>query len=494
VRILTSRFARAKGEEGATAVIVVLCIIAMFGMIVLVMDVGGLLLRRRSMVNGADAAALAAAKSCVLAASADPRTPEQAADEWAADNVNGVNTGPTNILQIANCDGGTSAPSGYVSVRYQAPQDLFFAPVLGYPDTGTVTTDATAIWGPPGAANPIPIVIYSSSFNNCQLDTDPTPGSRCYVWEDNGNTTGAQSAFGLLDLRTDDPSRYGWDSVPGAQCSDTGSGPNDWIGDYPSSDIGNLPSNYPAPTYVCRSNGFQQSAWSLLEQLEGQILFFPVNRCYDTPVGNETDGQISSSVQPVACGATPHQYDIIGFVAFRLIDVLRPQQAQPTSGNCGPFTRAFPASSPLNLDTAGITQGCFTSAPQVIDPTSVSVTRISGGGPSNPQPVRGPDGPTCVGAPNDYCYDPTTRSVVWNIGGPAQDNQNYNVSFSWIADGPCGIPPGNNSSHCLVVDYVDIQIGGSGPTNGPSNSNIRAYKLCEPTSASTCAPINVPVP
>ena len=275
VRILTSRFARAKGEEGATAVIVVLCIIAMFGMIVLVMDVGGLLLRRRSMVNGADAAALAAAKSCVLAPSVDPRTPEQAADEWAADNVNGVNTGPTNILQIANCDGGTSAPNGYVSVRYQAPQDLFFAPVLGYPDTGTVTTDATAIWGPPGSANPIPIVIYNSSFNNCQLDTDPTPGSRCYVWEDNGNTTGAQSAFGLLDLRTDDPSRYGWDSVPGAQCSDTGSGPNDWIGDYPSPDIGDLPSNYPAPTYVCRSNGFQQSAWALLEQLEGQDPVLP---------------------------------------------------------------------------------------------------------------------------------------------------------------------------------------------------------------------------
>ena len=94
----------------------------------------------------------------------DTRPPEQAADEWAGDNVNGVNVGPTNIVQIANCDGGSAAPNGYVSVRYQAPQDLFFAPVLGYPDTGTVSTEATAIWGPPGAANPIPIVIYSSEL------------------------------------------------------------------------------------------------------------------------------------------------------------------------------------------------------------------------------------------------------------------------------------------------------------------------------------------
>jgi len=490
VRVLTSRFARARGEEGATAVIVVLCIIALFGMVVLVVDVGGLLLRRRAMVNGADAAALAAAKTCTLLSDTQP--PETAADVWAGDNVDNVNVGPTNIVQIANCDGGSAAPNGYVSVRYQAPQDLFFAPVLGYPDTGTVSTEATAIWGPPGSANPIPIVIYSASFNNCRLDSDPTPGSRCYVWEDNQNTTGAQSAFGLLDLRTDDPSRYGWDSVAGAQCPDAGSGPNDWIGDYPDPNVGNLPSNYPAPTYVCRSNGFQESAWNLLENLEGQILFFPVNRCYDTPVGNETDGQISSSVQPVACGATPHQYDIIGFVAFRLIDVLRPSEAQPTTGNCGPFTRGFPASSPLNLDTAGITQGCFTTAPQLIDPASVDVTRI-GGGPTNPPPVRGPDGTTCVGATIDYCYDPSTRSVLWNIGGPASEG-NKEVSFSWISDGPCGIPPGNNSSHCLVVDYVDIQIGGSGPGGGDPNSNIRAYKLCEPTVASTCAPISVPVP
>lgn len=505
MRILTSRFARAKGDqEGATMVIVALCLIAMFGMIVLVVDVGGLLLRRRALVNGSDAGALAAAKSCVLPAAIDPRGPEQASDEWAVLNVNGVQSGATNILQIANCDGTGTTSSGYVSVRYQAPQGLFFAPVLGYPDSGVVSTDATAIWGPPGQVNPMPIVVYSNSFNDCKIDADPTAGAECYIWEDNNNTQGPQSGFGMLDLRTDDPAAYGWDSNGGATCSNAGNDPRGWIQDYPSNDIGELAVNYPQPTYVCRLTGLAASTWDALDPLiddddtldnddEEDILFFPLNRCYPTPTGAETNGQISSGVTPVACGDTPHQYDIIGFVALKLKAVYRPNEVTPTTQNCGPSQRAFPAASPLNLDTFGIFEGCFTSAPDVVTPTSVTVSRNTG--PQNERGIRGPDGSTCVGTTFDYCYDPATRNVLWNIAGPAPENQNYNVSFTWANDGPCGTPPaGNNSGHCLVVEYVDVAIGGSGPGQGDPNSNLRAYKLCEPTEATTCAPINVPVP
>ena len=52
-------------ERGATVVIVILSLFALFGMIVLVVDVGGLLYARRGMVNASDAAALAAAQSCI---------------------------------------------------------------------------------------------------------------------------------------------------------------------------------------------------------------------------------------------------------------------------------------------------------------------------------------------------------------------------------------------------------------------------------------------
>ena len=85
-----------------------------------------------------------------------------------------------------------------------------------------MTTKATAIWGPTGSANPVPLVVYLNSFNDCKLDQDPTPGPTCYVWEDNSNTSGSQNGFGFLDLNIDpnQPSGqgdYGWNSKANAK-------------------------------------------------------------------------------------------------------------------------------------------------------------------------------------------------------------------------------------------------------------------------------------
>src|SRR3989337_1904714 len=51
-------------ERGATIALVAICMMAFMGMVVLVVDVGGLLTLRRRMVTAADSAALAAAQSC----------------------------------------------------------------------------------------------------------------------------------------------------------------------------------------------------------------------------------------------------------------------------------------------------------------------------------------------------------------------------------------------------------------------------------------------
>ena len=61
--------------------IVALSLIAIFSMLVLTVDVGGLLLARRAMVNASDAAALAAAQSC--ASAEDTLDPEAQADAYA---------------------------------------------------------------------------------------------------------------------------------------------------------------------------------------------------------------------------------------------------------------------------------------------------------------------------------------------------------------------------------------------------------------------------
>src|SRR3954470_2764520 len=94
-------------QSGVTMVIVALCLIALMGMLVLVVDVGGLLWNRRAMVNASDAAALAAAKSCVLPTGTGVGTDiypagitgaEQAADDYARENSSGADTPAQNII------------------------------------------------------------------------------------------------------------------------------------------------------------------------------------------------------------------------------------------------------------------------------------------------------------------------------------------------------------------------------------------------------------
>jgi hypothetical protein len=64
-----------------------------------------------------------------------------------------------------------------------------------------------------------------------------------------------------------------------------------------------------------------------------------------------------------------------------------------------------------------------------------------------------------------------------------------------VNEGPCGIPPANNNStHCLVLQPVEVKIGQGCPGCGSPNSNVRSYKLCEPSIPGSCDPITVPVP
>jgi Flp pilus assembly protein TadG len=474
---------RGRDDRGATIVIVALALVAMFGMIVLVVDVGGLLWKRRELVNGSDAAALSAAETCALKSAVDPRTAEQAADEQASQNVTGLDpTTSTNVTVAAGTCHTTSA--GWVKAAYSQQQHLFFAPVLGFSNQSGVSTKAYAIWGPTGAANPIPIVVYANAFNNCKLDIDPTAGPNCFIWEDNNNTQANQSGFGLLDLRTDDPSTYGWDSVPGAACPNPGSDVKTWIDTYPNPDFGELPTNYPAATYVCRVNGMLQSGWASLSNLKGKTLYFPLNRC--DPASPATFGQLDSGGTQTSCPNTPNQYDIIGFVALELIEVYDPKDPAVTgsSGTCSqplavPQTAPFPS---VNLSTFGAANGCYTSAPDAF--SNISLTKVKNQDPGS-DPVLN----------QDYTVntsDPKNPILTWLPGGPANEKQTYTLSFDWQKGGACGIPPsGNNSGHCLIIKVTDVQIGGSGPNNGSPDSNLRAVKLCDPAIAGSCNGISV---
>jgi Flp pilus assembly protein TadG len=486
-------------DDGVTLVIVVLTLIAMMGMLVLVVDVGGLLWKRRELVNASDAAALSAAHTCALKSAVDPKTAKQAADFTALTNV----TGPG--LSGIVTDSGTchTGASGWVKVQYSQPQHLFFAPVLGFSNSNGVTTKATAVWGPAGAANPVPLVIYMNSFNNCKLQ-DPTPEPTCYVWEDNTNTSGSQNGFGFLDLRTDNPSQYGWDSVAGAPCSNAGSDVKRWIEDYPDSNIGDLPLNYPAATYVCLISGGRSAAWGNDAQKDGpiydlvddddvadqndaeDILLFPLNRC-DTN-SPASFGQLDSG-SPISCPNTPDQYDIVGFVAMKIKAIYTPNEASGSQGTCKPNNASVTMinGSTVSLSAFGISNGCFTTAPSAY--SNVKVTKKQNGQPG-PQPVFCPGAAT---ATCDYTVS-TSGLLTWNAAGPAAENQPYDIAFDWVLYGPCGPAPGNNSGHCMVVQVTNVQVGGTNPGQGDPNSNLRAVKLCDPSIAGSCGSISVPNP
>lgn len=439
-----------ENERGAVAVIVALSLIAIFGLIVLTVDVGQLLYKRRSMVNASDAAALAAAQTC--AGTVDSDSPESMADTFALDNVAVAKAGVTNIIDIAGCDG---PPFGHVTVEYAMDQNLFFAGVLGFNGPASVRTRATAGWGPAGGANPLPIVVYTgSSQGNCDIQEGIGEGVSCYLWYD--NDLFANSAFGFLNLCTaTDPCQQGWDVNGSDSCPNVGSSlRDDWIA---GTWRGGPNEVRPPFTLVCRVSGLSSSNWGSLEgrvgpphvpgQVDDSDLIFPVNDC------NE---QLDSSGARIGCNATtaPDKYAIVGFIVLHLDDVL--DSAAEWGGT------ALSNCSKSNFDVA--------------TGTTYPLSAVSGGGcpgPSTPSAVQNFKINGLSSSPN-WTYDDTSKAFTWT-GAPGR----VQVAFDWWIDGQCGRPPNNSSAVCIKVTTVEVRFGGTTPCPNCADFGLRAIRLCD---------------
>ena len=435
---------RVADEQGATAVIVTLSLIALLGMIVLTVDVGQLLFKRRAMVNASDAAALAAAQSCAGLDDAD--SPEAMADTFAVENATGVVTALPNIVDEVGCDG---PAFGHVTVEYGTNQNLFFAGVLGFDGPATVRTRATAGWGPTGGGNPIPIVVYEGlSQGGCNIVEGLPPDESCYLWYDNGLF--GDSAFGFLNLCTEnDPCRHGWDVAGDASCSADRSDVEQWVaGTWQG---GPNEVNYPAPTYVCRVSGLAEDIWQndLSERL-GEELMFPVNDCTT---------QVDDRGQVVGCDEMPHKYNIVGFVVLRLDEVLSDQQDWGgSSSTCTTNPVSMTSASPdVDLDVAATSLGCTPY-------DFISDVEVNASGP----------GPCCTEGTH-YNYDPDNHVVDWIDG----DKNNVRISWDYGQDGPCGQPPGNSSAVCLRVTTVEARFRGSVICESCKDFGVRAVRLCD---------------
>ncbi len=472
---MRNAFVRSRGEEGATVVIVALCLVVIFAMIVLAVDVGGLLLRRRAMVNGSDAGALAAAKSCALVTDTD--IPEFQADLFAGDNVVGLTAGQGGIDsgRTVNCD---TDSQGHVTVEYTTPQDLWFAGVLGFGPTSNVTTDATAEWGPTSGDNPLPIVLNVGTFQGaCRIPTQDATGGpldigdTCYFWYDNDRFNG--SNFGFMNLNQ-------WDVAAGDNCSNAGSSDRTtWIqGGWNGDD---LTFNFPSgPTYVCTDSGISSSNWMTLEGEVGEIKTFPIN---------DWDGSISGWPELYAGSGQIDKYQIVGFAALQIEQVLTVAQAGGTSGSCNNDFDPFDPDGDIvtgqsfSVESFGTFNGCFAAVPDNI----VNVV-VDGSHPSvNFTACTSPGLPSSC----DYYYDPVSRFITWYgpstaTSGGQEGRDDLDVSFDWSNDGICGVAPGNASARCMVISWQGDTLTGTHPCPLCPDFGTRAIKLCDLTISGSC--------
>ena len=251
-----------RGEEGAAAIMVALCLVFLMGAVALTLDVGGLLYRRREMVNGADAAALAAAMECSQGNGLGAAT-SAANHQFESDSPGSKTAGYSLNSIVAGPDCG--GVSGHITVNYTSQQPLYFAPVLGLPRDHAVTTQATASWGPSG---PFPIAVNlgpPDAFKTCSINA--SPGTDCYYLFDNNQN--GNGDFGFLNL-----TQWGWPSDQGCN----GAGGAKLISGEIAGTVTYSRYVFPVPDYACQIGGLKGSDWSqALASIVGQTRSFPIN-------------------------------------------------------------------------------------------------------------------------------------------------------------------------------------------------------------------------
>jgi hypothetical protein len=485
-------------EEGATLAIVAIALIALMGMVVLVVDVGGLVSRRREMVNANDSAALAAAKAF-------------ANEEGGA--MCGVNEVPaqsvattlaqTNVAGSAMNLFTTDCTEQTVTVEYERDQDLFFAPVLGFADTATVIATATAKWGQAQGGNPMPIELDPVTTGNCvYLDpSDPDGGFQnpqvCPegYWFD-PQSTDQNSAWGLLALNEWAPDNGAND--PQAQCSTTSgtAGLGGWID-------GSAPIEVTLaeiPTYVCTRNGASTSSWfGPLQAQQCASAPDPNCRTFLFPINDPSQMVVTNPWLPTQIQATStnrEKYAIVAFAPMQVYAVYDGDSAEAIGTPA--VTNSGSCNQPLGNSGAGDPQfpggfggwdlGAFaqancgaptTGTPQI---TGVSVTRFRPPGPRPPALVEC----TSPGVPAncDWYFNPSNNVLSWwNLS--SKDARNT-VSFTWSVnvsagtDGACGsngVPPSHPPARafCLVLAWAGPQLIGQDP--GPPGPGFGAQAI-----------------
>lgn len=132
-------------QDGAAVVLIAIVLVALMAGVMLAVDVGGLLLRRREMVNGADSAAHAAAVT-YLRNGGDVGIQAAVDGNFEANAPGAVDNSPGGYSCAYQYVGTHSLAEGTVRVTCTSNQPLYFAPVLGFGPHREVRTTADASW------------------------------------------------------------------------------------------------------------------------------------------------------------------------------------------------------------------------------------------------------------------------------------------------------------------------------------------------------------
>ena len=289
-------------EDGAVVMIVAVCLLVLIGMLALTVDLGRSVAIKRQMVNGTDAAALAAAQTCALGG-----TLQAARADAAAILQQNKSTAVITSFSAPQCGALTTGGAKPVEVTTSTPVQYFFAPLLGF-DSGSVAATATAVWGPIQRSRPIPITVNFDQLQGCQIpQSTPPPNGSIACELTYPKDALLEPRWGALDLMH-------WNEADAAPCHVDAATLMGQIeaGGWPEP----LPINPPPTgqeigfTPDCLDNGLSFSVWM---SMEGRVLTFPV---IDIPTST---GQACTGA---TAGCQIDTANIVSFITLRVISAV----------------------------------------------------------------------------------------------------------------------------------------------------------------------------
>lgn len=308
---------RVAEEQGAIAVMMIFLLVIFLGFLALSIDGGLLLSKLRQVRRANDAAALAAALSCLKSEGMDAATTQ--ADTYAADNLEN----PERVSIVFEGPSGSQCDprGGRVTVTYKSTQALMFGPAIGVSSPRPVQRSATAVWGGVGASARIAPMMLSAnrlSSPGCNIPSDQlSDGQTCGFWFNNGNQSNntpqdlQNAEWGWMNLDK-------WNVAPDAQCPNASANDiKDWILNGANRDLTLNPT--PAQTYVCRGQGNQASQFGpngAVTQSLGKTFAFPID---DPSRQVDSNGTLCPPNSSTNCSVD--KYAIVGFAVLELWQV-----------------------------------------------------------------------------------------------------------------------------------------------------------------------------